>query len=220
MLKLDIKNKTPNTSPKMTISCTGVILSGGLNTRFGGENKALSHVGGRLIIDRLLDVFSDVFDEIILVSNHPEQFLGWDVMIVTDVIDLRSSLTGIHTGLFYASNPYAFFSACDTPFLKRELVELLLEKVEPNIDIVMPETTAGFEPLCAVYSKRCLKPAEDHLKANKLKIQWALRSSRIKHISEKQLRSVDPELISFFNLNTPEDLAKAEAMVTQSKLNS
>ena len=204
----------------MTISCTGVILSGGLNTRFDGVNKALVSVGGRLIIDRLLEVFSDIFDDIILVTNHPEQFLKWDVTIVTDVIDQRSSLTGIHTGLFYSSSPYAFFSACDTPFLKKELVGILLANVEPKIDIVMPETAAGFEPLCAVYSKRCLKPAEDHLKANKLKIQWALRSSRIKIIGENQIRQVDPELRSFFNINTPEDLAKAEAMVAQNKLNS
>ncbi len=204
----------------MTISCTGVILSGGLSTRFDGVNKALVSVGGRLIIDRLLEVFSDIFDDIILVTNHPEQFLKWDVTIVTDVINLRSSLTGLHTGLFYSSNPYAFFSACDTPFLKKELVEMLLENVEANIDIVMPETAAGFEPLCAVYSRRCLKPAEDHLRAHKLKIQWALRSSRIRYIPEKLLRGVDPELKSFFNVNTPEDLAKAEAMVAQSKLNS
>ena len=200
----------------MTHPCTGVILSGGLNTRFGGTNKAFSSVGGRRIIDRLLDVFTDLFDEIILVTNHPEQFLQWDLTIVTDIFDLRSSLTGIHTGLFYANNPNAFFSACDTPFLQKELVETLVEQIEHKIDIIMPQTTAGFEPLCAIYSKRCLKPAEDHLKANKLKIQWAFRSNRIKHIPENQLRSVDPELRSFFNINTPEDLARAETMIAES----
>lgn len=97
---------------------------------------------------------------------------------------------------------------------------MLLEQIEQKIDIIMPETDAGFEPLCAIYSKRCLKPAADHLHANKLKIQWAFRSNRIKYIPEKRLRGVDPELKSFFNVNTPEDLAKAEAMVAQSKLNS
>ena len=199
----------------MTLPCTGVILSGGLNTRFGGTNKALSCIGGRRIIDRLLDVFTELFDEIILVTNHPRQFLKWDLTIVTDIFDLRSSLTGIHTGLFYAHNPYAFFSACDTPFLKKELVEILIEQIDQKIDIIMPETTAGFEPLCAIYSKRCLKPAEDHLKAKKLKIQWAFRSNRIKHIPENQLRSVDPELRSFFNINTPEDLARAEEMAAK-----
>jgi molybdopterin-guanine dinucleotide biosynthesis protein A len=199
----------------MTLPCTGVILSGGLNKRFGGTNKAFSNVGGRPIIDRLLDVFTDLFDEIILVTNHPQYFLKWDLTIVTDIFDLRSSLTGIHTGLFYAGNPNVFFSACDTPFLKKELVEILIEQIERKSDIIMPETTAGFEPLCAIYSKRCLKPAEEHLKANKVKIQWAFRSSRIKHIPENLLRSVDPELRSFFNINTPEDLERAEAMVAK-----
>jgi molybdopterin-guanine dinucleotide biosynthesis protein A len=197
----------------MTISCTGVILSGGLNTRFGGQNKALSKVGGKAIIDRLLDVFSGLFDEIVLVTNHPQAFLKWDLTIVTDIFDQRSSLTGIHTGLFYASNPYAFFSACDAPFLKKELVEVLLDQIEQKMDIIMPKTPAGFEPLCAIYSKRCLKPAADHINANKLKIQWAFRSNRIKYVPETLLRGVDPELRSFFNVNTPEDLAKAEAMV-------
>jgi len=201
----------------MTIPCTGVILSGGLNSRFDGKNKALLSVGGRRIIDRLLDVFSDLFDEIILVTNHPQHFLKWDLTIVTDVFDLRSSLTGIHTGLFYMKNPYAFFSACDTPFLKKEIVEILVEQIEQKIDIIMPETAAGFEPLCAIYSKRCLKPAEDHLRANKVKIQWAFRSNRIKYIAENQLRPADPELRSFLNINTPEDLTRAEEMITEDR---
>jgi molybdopterin-guanine dinucleotide biosynthesis protein A len=174
-------------------------------------------VGGRRIIDRLLDVFSDLFEEIILVTNRPQHFLKWDLTIVTDIIDLRSSLTGIHTGLFYTKNPYAFFSACDTPFLKKEMVEILIEQIEPKIDIIMPETSAGFEPLCAIYSKRCLKPAEDHLMADKVKIQWAFRSSRIKHIAENQLRPADPELRSFFNINTPQDLLRAEELAAKDR---
>ena len=104
----------------MTHPCTGVILSGGLNTRFNGQNKALVRVGQKRILDRLYDVFSDLFDEIILVTNQPLQFLDWDLTIVTDIFSARSSLTGIHAGLFYMKNPFAFFSACDTPFLKKE----------------------------------------------------------------------------------------------------
>jgi len=190
----------------MTFPCTGVILSGGLSTRFNGNNKAFIRVGGKLMLDRLYDVFSDLFDEIILVTNHPLQFLEWDLTIVSDIFSDRSSLTGIHAGLFYMKNPFAFFSACDTPFLKKELVETLIENIEKNIDIIMPETAAGFEPLCAIYSKRCLKQAEQHLKENKFKIQWAFRGNRIKNIPENLLRTKDPDLLSFFNINTPDDL--------------
>jgi molybdopterin-guanine dinucleotide biosynthesis protein A len=128
---------------------------------------------------------------------------------------VRSSLTGIHAGLFYMKNSFAFFSACDTPFLKRELVETLIENIDQNYDIIMPETAAGAEPLCAIYSKRCLKPAEQHLRENKFKIQLAFRRHRIKKVSTSTLRRRDPDLISFFNINTPGDLARAEEMAAR-----
>lgn len=198
---------------KSKFPCTGVILSGGLANRYDGIEKALLRVGGVRILDRLYDMYCELFDEIILVTNTPEKFLAWDLLIVSDLFPIRSSLTGIHAGLFYMSNPYGFVSACDTPFLKKEIVETIIAKIEAHIDIVMPETTAGFEPLCAAYSKRCLEAAQNHLEREKLKITKTFRKNRIKTISEKVLRKIDPELKSFFNINTPEDLAHAEEMV-------
>jgi molybdopterin-guanine dinucleotide biosynthesis protein A len=197
----------------MNLPCTGVILSGGLATRFDGREKALMRIGGTRILDRIYNIFRMLFDEIILVTNNPIHYTEWDLTIVTDLFDIRSSLTGIHAGLFYATNPYAFFSACDAPFLKKELVETVLEGVDDNIDIVMPETSAGREPLCAVYSRRCLATAEQHLTQEKLKIQLAFRKCRLKTISEKKLRLTDPELVSFFNINTPADLERAQKMI-------
>jgi len=190
-----------------------VILAGGLSTRYGGENKAFLRVGGMRILDRLFAVYGELFDEIILVTNNPGEFLEWDALIVTDVFPVRSSLTGIHAGLFYARHPFAFFSACDTPFLKKELVETVLDSLEPGIDLVIPQTSAGLEPLCAAYSQRCLKAAEEHILQNKFKIQMALSGKRIKKIPEDVLRQKDPELRSFFNVNSPEDLARAERFV-------
>lgn len=201
----------------MTIPCTGVILSGGLAKRFDGMEKAFLRIGQERILDRIHSIFKDLFNDIILVTNTPLQFTAWDLNIVTDLFDIRSSLTGIHAGLFYASNPYAFFSACDAPFLKKEIVETVLEGIDDNIDIVLPETSAGREPLCAAYSKRCLNTAEQHLRQQKLKIQLAFRKCRIKTISEKKLREKDPELLSFFNINTPEDLERAQEMIKEMK---
>jgi len=169
-------------------------------------------VGGGRILDRLYDIYRELFDEIILVTNNPQKFLEWDLLIVSDLFPIRSSLTGIHAGLFYMTNPYAFVSACDTPFLKKEMVEIIIGKIEAQIDIVMPQTSAGFEPLCAAYSKRCLEAAQNHLEQEKLKVIKAFRKSRIKTISEKVLRKIDPGLQSFFNINTPEDLQRAEEM--------
>lgn len=193
--------------------CTGVILAGGLSTRYGGRNKALLRVGGRRILDRLFEVFHGLFAEILLVTNRPEEFLEWDALIATDLFTVRSSLTGIHTGLFYARQPHAFFAACDTPFLQRGVIEAVLEGIEPSVDLVIPHTAAGLEPLCAAYSKRCLRAVEDHLRRGLFKIQWALAGKKIREIPEDVLRRRDPELRSFFNVNTPEDLARAEALV-------
>jgi molybdopterin-guanine dinucleotide biosynthesis protein A len=192
-----------------------VILSGGLAARYDGTEKALLQVGGVRILDRIYEIYRELFDEIILVTNSPEKFLEWDLLIVADIFPIRSSLTGIHAGLFYATNPYAFISACDTPFLKKEMVETVIGRIEAQIDIVMPETSAGFEPLCAAYSKRCLEAAQNNLEQEKLKITRTFRKSRIKTISEKVLRQIDPALRSFFNINTPGDLQQAEEMILQ-----
>ena len=198
---------------KSKFPCSGVILSGGLAARYDGTEKALLRVSGIRILDRIYEIYRELFDEIILVTNSPEKFLEWDLLIVSDLFQIRSSLTGIHAGLFYMTNPYAFISACDTPFLKKEMVETVIGKIEAKIDIVMPETSAGFEPLCAAYSRRCLEAAQNNLEQNKLKITRTFRKSRIKTISEKALRKLDPELLSFFNINTPEDLQRAEKMI-------
>jgi molybdopterin-guanine dinucleotide biosynthesis protein A len=200
-------------SSKSKSLCTGVILSGGLASRYDGTEKALLEVGGVRILDRIFDIYSELFEEIILVTNTPEKFLEWDCLIVSDLFPIRSSLTGIHAGLFYMTNPFAFISACDTPFLKKEMVETVVGKIEPQIDIVIPETTAGFEPLCAAYSKRCLNSAQHHLEQKKLKVIKAFRKSRIKTISEKVICKIDPEMRSFFNINTAEDLKQAEKML-------
>jgi molybdopterin-guanine dinucleotide biosynthesis protein A len=194
---------------------TGVILAGGENSRFSGKNKALVHIGGKRILDRIYEVFTVLFDKIILVTNDPVQYMEWDFDIVTDIFPIRSSLTGIHTGLFYITTPYAFFAACDIPFIKKELIEILLDSVEPSIDIVIPETSKGFEPLCSVYSKRCLKPIEEQLKKRSLKIGRMFQKVRVKKISEDILRTIDQDLLSFSNINTPDDLVRAKQAATK-----
>ena len=193
----------------MKFPCSGVILAGGLNSRFSGKSKAFLSVNGRQILDYIYEVFREVFDEIILVANDPVQYLEWDIDIVTDIFPVRSSLTGIHAGLFYCKNHYAFFSACDTPFLKKQLVKAIVDEITPEYDVLVPQTSAGFEPLCAVYSKKCLHPVERLILKQDLKIQSVFKSVRVSGLSENMLRKHDPKLASFFNINTPDDLAGA-----------
>lgn len=184
----------------------------------GGKNKALLSTGGQTIMDRLYNTLRGSFDEVLLVTNNPLQYLSWDLTIVTDIFPIRSSLAGIHAGLFYASAPHAFITACDTPFLKTDLIRALLAELEPKQDVIMPVTGKGNEPLCAIYSKRCIKPIERQLKNKDTKIVNFFPKVRVKEIPERELRSADPRLVSFFNINTPQDLAGSEKMLAEQRL--
>lgn len=194
----------------MTFPCAGVILAGGLSSRFSGQNKAFMEVGGKRIIDRLLAVYHPIFDEIIIVTNDPRAYLDLDAAIVTDIFPFRSSLTGIHAGLFHTTRPYAFFAACDTPFLMPGVVRRILDGLSPGVDGVVPQTSMGFEPLCAVYARSCCQAIEQRLEKQRFQIRGFFKKLRIRNLSEKSLRQYDPELRSFFNINTPDDLARAQ----------
>lgn len=179
----------------------------------GGKSKALLSVGSQRILDRLYRTMAGVFSQILLVTNAPLEYLSWDMMIVTDLIPVRSSLTGIHAGLFHASSDHVFVTACDMPFLRQAVVEALLKQLEPKWDVIIPVTTAGPQPLCAIYSKRCIKPIETQLGTQDAKIIDFFSKVRVKEVPEGTIREVDPDLDSFFNINTPEDLETAERVM-------
>jgi molybdopterin-guanine dinucleotide biosynthesis protein A len=187
--------------------CSGIILAGGLSSRFGGRNKALIEWKGRPLLAHIRQAFGDLFQEIILVTNAPGAFAAWDMTLVTDLFAERSSLTGIHAGLFYADHPLAFVTACDTPLLQPALIRMLLVAARDDIDVVIPKTEKGLEPLCAVYSQRCLAPITHRLRQGDYRIHSFFRKARVRHVPEPQLRRYDPDLRSFYNINTSEDLA-------------
>ena len=192
-----------------TTQCAGVILAGGLSKRFEGRNKALMDWNGRPLLEHIRKAFGDLFREIILVTNSPGRFIEWDMALVTDIFSVRSSLTGIQAGLFYTNQPFAFVTACDTPFLQPALIRLLLDNIEEESDVVIPKTEMGLEPLCAVYSQRCLPPITQRLQKGDLRIRSFFRQMRVRHVTETRLRQADPELKSFININTPDDLEEA-----------
>lgn len=92
------------------------------------------------------------------------------------------------------------------------MIRLLLQELEPQWDAIVPVTREGYQPLCALYSRRCLKPIEEQLTQEEMKISKLFSRVKVKKIPEEILRQVDPELISFFNINTQEDLAVSQKM--------
>lgn len=182
---------------------TGIILSGGKNIRMG-SNKAFLKVGGERLIDRTTGIFKQIFDEIILVTNSPLDYLDHDGIIATDIIKDKGALGGIYTGIFFASSEHAFISACDMPFLNISFIKHMAEYAH-GYDIVVPRSVDGLQPLHAVYSKKCLPLMKTLIDRNQLKITGFFRGLKTLEITEDVINSFDPEGRMFINVNTRGD---------------
>ena len=190
---------------------TGIILSGGNNIRMG-ENKAFIELDGRRIIDRTVALFGEIFKQTILVTNEPLDYADLDLEIVVDLIPKSGSLIGIYTGLFYASYPHCFVTACDMPFINKKVIDYIVTMKE-QYDVVIPHLQDGYHPLFARYSNRCMGFIEKLMDDDKLKITNLFNKVKVREVLPKDVSLLDPSMKSFFNLNTPEDLEKAKKLL-------
>lgn len=196
-------------------SCAGIVLSGGRNSRMEGENKAFLQIGNLSCLDRILGVLRFCFGEILLVTKEPDVYQKEGVRVVRDILNIQSPLSGIHAGLTEMNSEFAFVIGCDTPFLKKEVVSLLTGEIASGTDVIVPYSQTYFQPLCAVYSKRCIQPIEDQLLRNDFKVDRLFGKISLRKVPYERLMRVDPDLVSFFNVNTSEDLDRAEQMLIE-----
>jgi len=194
------------------VKTTGIILAGGKNLRMG-QNKAFLEVQGERIIDRIGRILVELFDEVLLVTNSPPDYLDLNLRTVTDLYREKGSLGGIFTGLFHASFSHAFVAACDMPFLRPALISHLV-RLAPGYDIVIPRTEDGLQPLHAVYSRKCLPFMEDLLRKGNLKILDFFHQVKKREVLPEEIIPFDPQRASFLNLNTPEDLARIQSFLS------
>jgi molybdopterin-guanine dinucleotide biosynthesis protein A len=186
---------------------TGIVLAGGENRRMGVD-KAFLKVAGVPMIERVLRSLKSVFQDIIIVTNTPLRYAGYDATVVTDVFDRRGPLTGIYTGLLRSSSEYNFVAACDMPYLNPGLIGFMAGLAE-GFDIVVPSVGGRVEPLHAVYRKGLMPVIEKHLASDKRKIQDLFHDLQVRYVTGDELDRFDPERKSFKNLNTPREYEEA-----------
>ncbi|OPY89492.1 MAG: putative molybdenum cofactor guanylyltransferase [Syntrophus sp. PtaU1.Bin208] len=198
----------PEAEKAMKERMTGIILSGGKSSRMG-INKAFLEIDGDRLIDRTVSLFKELFSEVILVTNEPLLYLDQDVALVTDIYKRKGPLGGLYAGLYYASFDYAFLCACDMPYLNVEFIRYMMGKVA-GYDVVIPETSEGYFPLHAIYSRRCLPTIKNLLeRGDRLKVVGVFKGMRVLTIPEPVIRSYDPDGRMFLNINTEQDLQQA-----------
>jgi molybdenum cofactor guanylyltransferase len=194
------------------IRMSAVILAGGKSSRMG-ENKLILPLGDTTIVGHLIDRLSDLFTHLIVVTDHPEPYSSLPVVVTGDLFPCRvkNSLVGIHGGLMVSPHPYNLVVAGDMPFLSPALLKHLCAQ-RRGYDIVIPQQGNHLQPLCAVYHKRCLPHIERLLSGEHYKITDLLDHVRVCRVDAEELKAYDTELLSFFNLNTPEDYLLAQKM--------
>jgi molybdopterin-guanine dinucleotide biosynthesis protein A len=189
-----------------------VVLAGGNSSRMA-QDKALLIFNGESLIQRVLRRLSGFANEVIVVTNHPWNFNNLGVRVVTDVLNERSSMTGLFTAMSVARFERVGVVACDMPFANAQLLNacnVILAK--SHADAVVPRTKHGYEPLHAVYRRdACLPKLEQTLKSNERRLGLWLRSLAVHDVMVEENSSYGGSEIIFCNVNTPEEFKKAEA---------
>jgi molybdopterin-guanine dinucleotide biosynthesis protein A len=198
------------------LSVRGVVLAGGAARRYGGVPKGLLEVGGRRILDRVVEVVAGATGALpLLVANAPDA-AAWrpDLSVVPDARPGFGSLGGLYTAVCAGPGP-ALVVAWDMPFVPAELLRALVEGGGGgggHADAFLPESDGrrGVEPLCAVYGPACRAAIERQLATGDLRAVGFHDRVRVEHLRLERVREWGDPAVLFFNVNSPDDLARAE----------
>jgi molybdopterin-guanine dinucleotide biosynthesis protein A len=191
-------------------SVAAAIIAGGPARRLGGATKPLLEIAGRAVADRQLAVLRPIFSRLLVVANDPAPWRARGVEVVPDRVAGAGPLAGISAALAAASDQAAVVClAGDLPFLSPALLRALRDRA-PEADAVAPRPAGRAEPLCARYAVRARATVDARLDGGRLALHELLAELATEWLDDQTLAALDPEGLSFFNLNTPDDLRRAE----------
>lgn len=194
----------PSTEP---LSVT--ILVGGRGSRLGGVDKAALDLNGTPLIEHVLAVVAPLASELLVVANDDRLAGDPRFTVLLDPEPHAGVLPALLAALSAATSPLLLLLACDMPFVSRALVEHLV-RLAPGRDVVMPKVGGREQPMHAVYRVASCSPAiRAALARGDRRMISFLDDVQTVQVAEPELRRLDPDLRSFFNVNTPDDLDTA-----------
>jgi molybdopterin-guanine dinucleotide biosynthesis protein A len=211
-------------SGEKTVSRSAIVLAGGFSSRFG-QDKGVLKLANKPLIEHVVDMIGPVVDETIVVTNSQERvtkyakFMTAEVNFAVDVGESRSPLIGALTGFGAAQGKYSLLLPFDTPFVSREVVSLLFELCLNKAAVIPRWPNCQIEPLHAIYqTKLALEAAKTAVSEGKMNVRAMIEKLRgVRYVSTLVIQQLDPDLHTFFNINTPADLKRAMAMVKPGK---
>jgi molybdopterin-guanine dinucleotide biosynthesis protein A len=201
------------------LATSAIVLAGGLSRRMGQDKRRLRLWGpdGPSLLAHTVSVVARLCDDVVVVLNDPADWRDLPVRLVPDAYADGGALGGIYTGLAAAAHGYALAVACDMPLLNTDLLAAMLARPR-DYDVLVPRSlepgaarnALDVEPLHAIYSKACLAPMRAALESGRRQIAAFFPQVRVAYVEPEEIRRYDPAGRSFFNVNTPEQLAEVE----------
>ena len=203
----------------MQLARSAVILAGGTGRRMGsGVEKSLLDLCGRPLIRRIVDTLVQTSQEIVVVARNPEQAARLRAVVpearfACDQVKGFGPVAGLAAGFTAARGEYTAAVSCDLPFLNPKVIEKLFELCQ-GFDAAVPVEENGIkETMHSVYRTAVARSAFIRsMKLGEGKIRAPLESLNVRLVPVMDLRSIDPDLLTFYNLNKPEDLEKARCI--------
>ena len=180
-----------------------VILVGGKSSRMG-RAKALLPFDNEPLIAHVVRRLKSWFPEIIVVAAPDQELPELSAVLVRDEIAYQGPVSGIYHGLKAATKDVCFVTSCDAPFLNFELIDHLLEQIS-EYDVVVPFWQERFQPLHAIYRTSVVPLLKEQLERGELRPIFLYDKVRTRKIQEAEIRRLDPEGLSFLNMNSPAD---------------
>jgi molybdopterin-guanine dinucleotide biosynthesis protein A len=197
------------------------IQAGGESRRMGSDKALISFLGQPLIL-RVLNRLARVADEVLVTSNQPDNYRFLGLTPIPDLLPGSGALGGLYTALSAAGHPYVAVVACDMPFVSPELLafELVMLR-QSGADAAIPRTEVGTEPFHAIYRRdTCLPHVWTALEAGKRRVDAWFDQVDIHYLSRSECLPYDPGQLAFLNINTPEDLKKAQRIAVEIEANN
>lgn len=178
---------------------TAIILADGDEKRWSWELR------GEPLVQRVHRTLEGFFDRVLVVTPDPAPFEEMGFETLADSFPDSARIGAITTGLKYIDSPYAFVTGADMPLLNLRIIRFLYSQ-RKGWDVVVPRSSMGFEPLCAVYSRSCVAVMEERISNGSFKILDLIADVRTRIVNGEDLRVLDPAELTFLNVNTKTDL--------------
>lgn len=194
-----------------------IILAGGENRRFQ-SHKALAEIKGRRIIEASTELLIKHFTAVYISTNTPELFFYLGLPLIGDVVEQRGPISGIYSSFISTGAPELFFMACDMPFIKPEVIEVIKKKFHEQ-DAVLPMHKGLPQPLLGIYSRRLVPKLAERIQQKKMAMWDLLRGITVQFVPEEEMLRVDPEGKTFVNINTLEEYRNLSVDIREAATN-